>query len=884
MRFFSYLRSLAAKLFNPSAVEDDLEEELRSHLRHRADDLEATGLDRAEAERRARLEFGARERFKEEVRETYGGNFIETLIQDVRYSFRVLRKSLGFTAVAVVTLALAIAANAVVFGILNAFILHPLNLPEPQRLFVVERSRGIGNTSYPDYLDFRDRNRTFDGLAIMNINAAGLDNGDTPSRAWVIETSGNYFDVLGVQAQLGRVFHAADEHGPNSAPYIVLTYAYWQNQFQGDRSVIGRVVQLNKHPFTILGVTPPDFHGTVVFASPDFFVPIVNQEQIDGINLLNQRGNRWAFSTIGRLKPGVTPSQAVADLDAIEAGLESSYPKEEGTRVQFGVAPPGLVGNFLGPPVRAFVTGLMLLAGMILLAACANLGSLFAARASDRSREVALRLALGASRARILRTLFTEALLISLAGGALGLWFSVAALGALTTWQPIPRFPMLLPLAPGPAVYVIALLLALVSAILFGAVPVRQVLRVDSYQVVKSGSAAAPGRRFTARDLLLGAQIAICAVLVTSSFVAVRGLIRSLHSDFGFNPRNVLLMNTAPAMAGYKNDAIPVMQKRMIASVASVPGVDAVGFVEEPPLYGGGLNNYIFTGDATDLRPANATAHAYRYSVSSGYLRAAGTALLMGRDFTDHDDEHSPRVAIVNRTFAVRMFGDPAKAIGQYFKLRDGSRLQVVGVTEDGKYFTLAEDPALAMFVPVWQYPEIETWLVVRSTRDPVQLAPALKDALRSLDRALPTYISPWENEMGFSLFPARMATFSLGVLGIMGAMLSVTGIFGMAAHSISRRLKELGIRLALGARRTQILQSALGRAVKLLAAGAASGLILGILASRVLASIVYQATPRDPFVLIGVVLAMAFVGLLATWIPAQRALSLDPLTLLREE
>jgi len=883
MRFFAYLRSLVARLFHRSSVEDDLNEELRSHLRHRADDLFASGLRRADAERQARLEFGASERLKEEVRETFGGSFIEVLFQDVRFSLRVLRKSRGFTTVAVLTLALAIGANAVVFGILNAIILHPLNIPDPQNLFMLENSRGLGNASYPDYLDFRDRNRTFDGIAALNINAAGLDNGDTPTRAWVLEASANYFDLLGVQPYLGRVFHVADEHGPNSAPYIVLTYSYWQNQFQGDRAVIGRVVQLNKHPFTIVGVTPPDFHGTVVFASPDFFVPIVNQEQIEGVNLLNQRGNRWVFSTIGRLKKGVTPAQAVADLNSIEAYLEKTYPKDE-THVQFALSAPSLVGSFMGPPVRAFVTALMLLAGMILLAACANLGSLFAARAADRSREVALRLALGASRSRILRALFTEALLISLAGGALGLWASVQLLRGLTTWQPVPRFPVLLPLSPDASVYVIALLLALLSALLFGAVPIRQVLRVDSYQIVKSGSAAPPGRRISTRDILLGVQIAICALLVTSSFVAVRGLVRSLHSNFGFDTRNAILMNTAPAMAGYKNGAISDMQKRLIKAIEAVPGVDAVGFVDEPPLYGGGINSYIFGADAADLRPAKAAARSYRFIVSEGYLRAAGTTLLTGRNFTNHDDEHSPRVAIVNRQFAARIFGSPDKAVGQYFKLRDGSRIQVVGIVEDGKYFTLAEDPALAMFMPVWQNAAIETWLVVRSTRDPAQIAPALKDALRSLDRALPSYISPWASEMGFSLFPARMAAFSLGVLGIIGAMLSITGIFGMAAHSISRRLKEIGIRLALGASRPQILQSALGRAVKLLAAGAASGLILGIFASRVLASIVYQATPRDPLVLAGVVFAMAFLGLLATWIPAQRALSLDPLTLLREE
>ena len=294
-----------AALFQRSQMNAEMEEELRSHIQHRADDLERSGLDRAEAERRARIEFGGHERFKEECHEALGGNFIETLVQDVRFSLRVLRKSPGFTVVAVLTLALAIGANAVVFGVLNALILRPLNVPQAESLYGIERGNDKAvNQSYPDYLDLRDRNRSFDGLAAYNIAQAGLDTGDNPSRAWVYEVSGNYFDVLGIQPYLGRFFHASDEHGPNSAPYIVLTYAYWHTHFQDDRGVVGRVVQLNKHPFTILGVAPPEFHGTLLFFFPDFFVPMVNQEQVEGVNVLNARGNRWVFDGDGTSEGG----------------------------------------------------------------------------------------------------------------------------------------------------------------------------------------------------------------------------------------------------------------------------------------------------------------------------------------------------------------------------------------------------------------------------------------------------------------------------------------------------------------------------------------------------------------------------------------------------
>jgi predicted permease len=379
-------------------------------------------------------------------------------------------------------------------------------------------------------------------------------------------------------------------------------------------------------------------------------------------------------------------------------------------------------------------------------------------------------------------------------------------------------------------------------------------------------------------------QIAICALLVTSSMVAVRGLVRSMHSNFGFEQRNVLLVSTALRMAGYQGDQVPAMQRRMIDAVQKIPGVESVGLIDWMPFSGGGDDSPVFTGEMTDLRPSNAVALPFWFSISPEYFHAAGTALLSGRTFTWHDNKNAPRVAVVNQEFARKIFGSPTNAIGKTYKIQDGTRIQVVGIVENGKYRYLTEDPQPAMFFPMLQAPSSGTSLVVRSNRDSQQLATAIRSTLRDLDSGLPSYIESWNRQLDLAMFPSRVATVSLGVMGVLGAMLSITGIFGMAAYSVSKRLKELGIRLALGAQPKEVLQAALGRAVKLLVVGSAAGLILGILASRVLAYIVYQATPRDPLVLAGVVLSMLLLGLLATWIPAQRALSLDPLTLLREE
>jgi predicted permease len=869
-------------------LQDDLSEEIRLHIEERAEHLISAGMDPKEAARQARLAFGNRTVIEERSREVWQWPTLESIWADVRLALRQLGRSPGFTIAAVLTLALAIGANAVVFGMLNALILRPLNMPQAQSLYAIEHGSDYGYLSYPDYLDLRDRNRSFDSLASFTATQVGFDTGKDASRIFGYQTSGNYFDTLGTQPYLGRLFHSSDEHGPNSAPYIVLSYAYWHSHFQDQRDVVGRVVRMNKHPFTIIGVAPPEFHGTLLLFFPDFFMPAVNQEQLDGDNYLNARGARWVLEVVGHLKPEVTPVQAAADLNSIGSYLAKTYPKEDGLK-SFTLARPGLYGDLLGRPAKAFLTGLMLLAGLILLAACANLGSLFAARAADRSREVALRLALGSRRIRILRQLLTESVLLSLAGGIVGLAGSVVLLRWLSVWRPIPRFPVNVPVSPDAKVYLVALALALVSGFLFGIVPVRQVLKTNPYEIVKSGSSARLGRRLTARDVLLVLQIAVCAVLVTSSIVAVRGLVRSLNSNFGFEPHNAMLVDTDLKMAGYTGDSMPAMQRRMIEAVESIPGVAQVGSANATPLGGVAVKPNVFKDEARDLRQSNAAATAFRYNVSPNYFQAAGTSLLAGRAFTWHDDKDSPRVALVNRQFAKEIFGSVTDAVGKYFKMSDGTRVQVVGLVEDGKYMSLTEDTQAAMFFPMLQSPSSSTFLVVRSKgelgRDPQQLASAIRSKLRGLDAGLPLETETWTNNLEEGvMFSSRSATVALGLLGIMGAMVAVTGIFGMAAYSVSKRFKELGIRVALGAQRTELLQAALGRPLKLLAIGSAAGLLLGLVATKVLAFIVYQATPRDPLVLAGAVLAMLLLGLVATWIPAQRVLSVDPLRLLREE
>jgi predicted permease len=869
-----------ANLFSRSRVDREIEAEIQSHIDLRIEDNIAAGMSEGDARRDALLRFGNRTSTKERVASVDFALGLENIWADLRYATRQLRHSPGFAITAILTLAVAICANAVVFSVLNALVLRPLNLPNSQRLYTVEQRELLN--SYPDYRDLRDRNRAFDGVAAYDVAPVGLNTGGNPTEAWVIEASGNYFDVLGVKPYLGRFFQSSDEHGPDSAPYTVLSYSYWSNHFQGDSGVIGRTVEINRHTFTIVGVAPPQFRGIELFFWPDMWTPLVDQAQIEGSSTLDERYFRDLF-LIGRLKPQVRLAQASADLNSVADYLKETYPRDDDGML-FRLTKPGLGGDFLGPPIRAFMTGLMLLAGLILIAACANLGGLFSAHAADRSREIALRVALGSTRRRILRQLLTEAVVISIAGGAAGIGGSVALLRAMSAWQPVPAYPIYLPVNPDGPTYAFAVLLALLSGLLFGLAPLQQVFATAPWQVVKTGAYAKAARHlFSTREALLVIQIAACAVITTASLVAVRGLARSLHANFGFQPQNALVVNTDLNMAGYSADRAPAMQRRMIDVVAALPGVSATGLIDNLPLTG--TNEVpVFGGDASDFRTSRAITETYRYKVSPGYFQAAGTTLLAGRSFTWDDNKNAIPVAIVNREFARKVFGSVEAAVGRHFRTDAKTRLQIVGVVEDGKYSSLTEPPWAVHFRPLLQDTSFATYQIVRSIGDAQAASAAVQRTIRGLDDALPFTVSTWQKELSFALFAARMATLSLGVLGVLGGLLALTGIFGLASYSVSKRLREFGIRMALGAKRSELLEAALGRAFKLLAAGSVAGLILGLLATKVLAYVVYEATPRDPLVLAGAVLAMLLLGLIATWLPAQRTLSIDPGKLLREE
>ena len=652
------------------------------------------------------------------------------LLPDVRYALRVLRKSPAFTVVAVLTLMLSIGANVFVLGVLKAVLLPRMDVVDPNNLYQVRigpwRSGALLTTSYPAFEDFRQRNRTLGGMAgFYGYSGAALSFRQEVVPVTGYEVTGNYFDLLGARPAVGRFFDAADEQGPNSAPYVVLSDHLWRRAFDADRNVIGTVVRLNDHPFTVIGVASARFHGTERFAWPDYWIPIVNGRLREAAVL--QSRTRNALTVIGRLQPGATPQQATDDLNTIAGQLAREYPKTD-RDLSVRLVRTGLFGD-VGDGIRGFLFGVTALALLLLLAACANLASLFAARTADRGRELAVRVALGSSRLRLTRQLLTEAGLVSLMGGAAGLVSGHLLLAALDRWQPPFGYggqPLALSVDVDSGVYLAGLALTLGSALLFGMFPAWRAWQASPLQVMKGGEVEPThGQRVALRDILLGSQIAICTVLVTASLVAVNGLMRSLDGPIGIKPQGVMLASLDFRQEGQQGDVALERAKAIMEAARTIPGVMAVGAARTTPMGGGPRDTPIFRPGTTEFIPANSALSTRTYPVSPGYLEAAGTRLLSGRDFSWHDNTEAPSTAIVNETFARTMWGDTL-ALGQRFYVSE--RLtEVVGVAEDGKYHDLMESPQAAVYLPLPKAMGTDVVFVVRSRLAPGEGAAALR-------------------------------------------------------------------------------------------------------------------------------------------------------------
>jgi predicted permease len=865
-------------------METELKRELAHHLHELTAEFERRGYPRAEAMRMAKREFGGAEQVKEGCRDERRWAWMTGIRQDVVFAFRQMRRSPGFAVTAVLILTLGIAANVIVFGVLQALILRPVDLPHADRVMTLQPKRDSPFVAYPEMRDVRDANTVFSAVAAMEIQDFGLEANGVTRPVWGSEVSGQYFEVVGIKPFLGRLLQRADDDHPGTSEAAVLSWPAWKSDFGADPNIVGTTVRIDKHPYTIVGVTPENFYGTEKMGQVDIFVPMANEASLDGVNWLDSRSYKNLFSIV-RIKDGVTMPQVQAELDTIAARIARQYPKdEEGLTLK--LARPGMIGDFLGGPARGFLAGVMGLAGILLLAACANLGSLFAARTADRTREIAIRLAIGSSRWRILRQVLVEAFAISIFGGACACGLAWMALTGLASWHPPTPYPMKFLVLPDPSLIVMALLISVLASVLFGVTPLRQIFKTDPNDAIKSGgSQGFAGRRWALRDCLLAAQIALCCVTVTAAFVSLRGLGRALTMDLGFKPQNAVRTKFDLSQAGYTSDAAADrFQRQLLERVSQVPGVEAAGYANATPLDMDTSGTSVFSQQSVDFKPSSKAFDSFLYEVSPGYLAASGTPLLAGRDVSFADTAKSPAVAIVNREFARRLFHSE-DAVGRYFKDRSGASIQIVGIVANGKYFTLSEDQDPAAFFPISQKGNTRTALVVRTRRDAADMVATIRKVVHDLDHAVPIRESgPWNSQLGLSLFPSQAATTALGLFGAFGLLLSIAGTFGLASYTVSKRLRELSLRVALGAQAKQILWAALGRMLILLASGSVVGIALGVAASRLLSAIVFQASAQDPFVLACVALTMVLTGTLSVAGPVRRALSIDPAKMLREQ
>jgi predicted permease len=865
-------------MFRRDRLDVELAEELRCHLDHETEKYLRTGVPEEEAKRRARLALGGIQQVMEECRDSRGVSTLTTIWQDIQYGLRVLRKSPALTCVAICSLALGIGANTVAFSVVNALILRPLPFPSPEQLVSIQP--GAGTTlSFPNYRDLRDRNNAFSDVAGYRITVLGLDTGGTSQRVWGYLSTGNYFEVLGAKPLLGRFFGPADDRQRGGSPYAVLSYGCWQQRFGGDAGIVGRTIRLNGLAYTVLGVAGIGFQGTELFYWPEIWVPMSMQAQIESFSWLDERST---FNTmvIGRLKDGMTRKEAETRLEPIAAALVREHPRwNEGLR--FKLTQPGLAGDAGRRPVAAFTAGVLLLAGLVLLAASANLATLLAARTADRHKELAVRMSLGAGRVRIARQLITESVLLACCGGFAAWGLAVLLLRLLSEWRAPLDFPVQFNVAPDWRVFLFTCLISILSGLLFGLVPAQRAWSTDPNPALKGMPAGSP-RKWALRDLLLPVQVTLCCLLVMTSLVSLRGLQRALETPLGFKPAGVAVAGFDLGLSRYQKRQGQAFQRAILEGIAGIPGVSMAAIASSVPLSIDQSSNSVAPEEATDFRPS-ARINVAVYQVSPRYFRTMGTALLSGREFSWQDDESAAPVAIINATLARKLFGQ-IDVVGRRFRTGAGL-IEVIGVAEDGKYVSLTEEPRPALFRSVMQAYNGTTVLIARTFMPESQTAAELRRVLASTDATLAVYsVGSLSQMLGFAYFPARAATIALGVFGILAIMLAATGIYGMAVYSVSRRGREIGIRFAIGAQPHQILKVVLGRTCALLSAGSIAGFLLGLGAGPLLASVVYHASPHDPLVIVSVPLAMAVIGLFAALGPARRALRSDPLPALRQE
>jgi macrolide transport system ATP-binding/permease protein len=885
-------------LFHRQQREREFAEELDSHLAFHIEDNLRAGMSPEKARRVALLKLGGVTLTQEGYREQGGLPMLETLSQDLRFGLRMLRKQPGFSLIAVLSLALGIGANTAIFSLVDKVLIRKLPVEEPERLVVVTANRGSGvstTSNYPDFVDYRDRNEVFEGLVCYYQRALTLSERGQAERIQGMIVSGNYFTALRVRPALGRGFLPEEDKTPSTHPVVVLSYGLWQRRFGADPELMGKVVNVNGYPFTIVGVAPPEFTGTIASSPPDVYVPIMMLGQLlppSNPDLLfgpRSRSSGW-LQVLGRLKPGVSQEQAAAVLTTLGSQVARAHPNADGSpRVEpkFLLEDGSRGHTDLLRDIRFPLQMLMATVGLILLIACANVANLLLARAGARQKEIAVRLAIGAGRGRLIRQLLTESMLLATLGGGAGLALASSISGLIVSFTPPNTFANLtLDNRLDWRVLGFTLAISLLTGILFGLAPALSASRPDLVSALKDETTLLGNRmrRLSLRNLLVVAQVALSLIVLVGAGLCVRSLQNLQAIDAGFDPAKVLVMSVDVSLSGYSKERGLQFYSELLERVQRLRGVEAVSLATQIALgdgFGGTMRAEGYAPKAGEDLSSDFN------QIGPDYFRTMKIPLLDGREFSPSDTATTPPVAIINEA-AARRFWPGQNPVGRRVivgRAPDESVREIVGVVKDSKYRRLTEELRPAVFTPFLQRYRGDMSLHVRTTGEPGAMIAAVRSEVQALDTNLPLYnIRTLEEQKNSSLYTSRMAATLLVVFGVLALGLAAVGLYGVMAYAVHRRTREIGIRLALGAGQRDVLRLVVGHGMLLTLLGIAAGLAAAFGLTRLMRTMLYGVSPTDALTFAAIASVLLLVALLACWIPARRASKVDPLVALRHE
>jgi putative ABC transport system permease protein len=870
------------RLFRRARTERQLDAELRFHLEQQIADYVATGMTADEARRRARLEFGGLDQVKEECRDVGAARFVEALIQDIRYGLRQLRRNPGFTAVAIITLALGIGANTAIFTVLNAVLLQPLPYRNPQRLVRLEVIEPGSASPSPvaselEFKDWQTQNHVFKEMAAGFISNKALTGRSEPLQLSGFEVSPQIFNLLGVAPLLGRTF-SQDETQPGHNHVVILSYGLWQRAFGGDRAIAGKTIRLGDEVYDVVGVMPQSLRFPDLWWGwkAEFWIPLNLEDP--GWRL--QQGNHWLW-VLARTNRGVTLAQAQADMATLSHNLQRQYP-----RVEAGVDAKVLsLRAEVTKQVKPALLVLFVAVGFLLVIACANVVNLLLARVVTRNREMAIRLAVGSGRSRLIQQLVTESVLLFLAGGAAGLLTGWAALQVLLYAAPTGYIPGIVHVQLDGWVFAFTFAIALLTGLVAGFVPAIQCSNPDLQRELKEGARTAAGHREW-RSILTAAEIAVALVMLVGAGLAIKSFVRLMGVDPGFDSQSVLRAYLALPDARYKkSEQVTVFYERLLDQLRALPGVQSASTAEYLPLQGNPAGSVYIEGQPLPKTMWSSPEVAW-CSVMPGYFRTLHIPLLRGHDFTLEDGLHSPRVAIINESMA-HLFWPNQNPLGKRFS--QGSQrpkwITVVGVVGDVHESDLAEAATPEAYFPETQTADPWLAVVLRTSTPPLTEAGALRHAVHSLDPELPVSgVGTLSELIAQSSHRQQFVALLLGLFAAAALVLALIGIYGVISYSVAQRNHELGIRLALGAQRSDVLRLVTNEGFRMALVGVTAGLLAALALTRFMENLLYGVKPNDPVIFIAAPLCLILVALAACLVPARRATKIDPMVALRHE